>query len=230
MTRKLLFTLLLVFGAIFIGLSVYSFINDAKFQRDGIKTNALIERIEVDYDDEGDADYDVFVSFTANGERVYGRLNTYFAGMDEGDSVEIYYLPSSPDDFRYAGSGNKLVNYILLFFGIFMIGFPSAFIISDAVKSARKKLIKTGKLVVATITDFTVAENTKVLSKNPASLTCSDDEGNDYTVKFLLASNEHYLPGEKISVFVDEKNPKRYFIDRESYLSSISTAHEKTTE
>lgn len=224
MTKKLLFTLLIVFGALFIGLSVYMWISDAVYEREGVKTEAIIERIDIDYDDEGEAEHEVFVSFTANGERIYGKLNTYFAGMDEGDTVEIYYLPYSPHDFRYAGAGDSLVNFILLFFGLFMVGFPLYFIISDAVKTSRKKLIKTGRRVLATITDFTVSENAQILSKHPASLTCSDMEGNDYTVKFLLEREEHYLPGETISVYIDEKNPKRYYIDRESYLSATSVS------
>ena len=53
----------------------------------------------------------------------------------------------------------------------------------------------------------------------PATLYCIDDNHNVYSVKFLMANDEDYKNGDKIDVYTDKNNSKKYFIDREKYLS-----------
>lgn len=93
---------------------------DKEYKKSGVKTDAYIERIEVEqqYINEKYHYYHhVFVSFEVDGEIYGGELNYYDSSMNEGDITEIYYMPDNPEHFICAKNGS-IVSILLVCFGV----------------------------------------------------------------------------------------------------------------
>ena len=53
-------------------------------------------------DSDGDTQYKVLVEFQADDEKIEGSLGYHVSGMKKGQTVQIFYNPNDPHDFKSA--------------------------------------------------------------------------------------------------------------------------------
>jgi len=89
-------------------------------QKSYTETQAVISHIASEYDaTDGSTDYTVYVTYTVDGKEYTDiPLDSYHAGMNEGDTVAIKYNPNNPSEIITAGSLTKL---IMIGFGVLVI-------------------------------------------------------------------------------------------------------------
>ena len=95
--------ILLIVGLIFaVGAAIYIFYNISYTKRHGIKTNAVVSRIEEHYSADPDSgssvSYDIFVEYTdETGNKQEAKIsNQGFKAFEIGDKLLIKYLPKKP--------------------------------------------------------------------------------------------------------------------------------------
>lgn len=222
--RKLVAVILPIFISVIlivVGFILYD--NSLKFEKRGVKTDAVIVRIDEKRDSDGDYDHIVYVRYTVNGREYTTRLGTYTSSMYVGKTVPILYMPNNPSDIMYG----KLTKFPAIVF----IGMGGVFFIIGIIALSRTfpaagrlgRLKASGRCVEATVVDFSYSRNTRIMEKYPATLVCTDSENNEYKVKFLIKNPFGYGIGGKVKVYVDESNPKKYAVDVESWLSSVES-------
>ncbi len=91
-----------VVGVLICGMGLYlSFFETRGF----VATTAVIDRIEETWSGSEDTDYDVWVSYSAEGRSYYGELDNYSSSYHEGKRIKIYYDPQNPE--RIHGDSRK---------------------------------------------------------------------------------------------------------------------------
>ncbi len=222
--RKLVAVILPIFISVIlivIGFILYD--NSLKFDKRGVKTDAVIVRIDEKRDSDGDYDHIVYVRYTVNGREYITMLGTYTSSMYVGKTVPILYMPNNPSDIIY-GKLTKFPAIVFIVMGgvFFIIGVIA---LSRTFPAAGRlgRLKASGRCVEATVVDFSYSRNTRIMEKYPATLVCADSENNEYKVKFLIKNPFGYGIGGKVKVYVDESNPKKYAVDVESWLSSVES-------
>ena len=225
--RKLAAVILPIFISVIlivVGLILYD--NSQKFEKRGVKTDAVIVRMEKERDSDGDYQHIVYVRYIVDGREYTTRLGTYTSSMYVGKTVPIFYMPNNPSDIMYG----KLTKFtVIVFFGmggvIFIIGVIALFRTFPAA-GRLGRLKASGRCVEATVVDFSYSRNTRIMEKYPATLVCMDSENNEYKVKFLIRNPFGYGIGGRVKVYVDNANPKKYAVDLESWLSSFAGGEE----
>ena len=192
------------------------------YKSNGIKTYAVITKIEVNRNTaDEDVTHDVYVKFEAEGKVIEGRLGTYVAGMNEGQTVPIRYMPDNPQNFTYA-KGMFLIPVILYIVSAVMLLF-----IIPPIKELRKnskleKLKTTGQKIIATIDEVTAKNNVRIFEKTPVTVVCSDENDITYRSKFLSPEPRIYFAGAEITVYTKDKE---YVVDENS-VSGTGTLKE----
>ena len=114
-----------------------------KFQRDGIKTQAEIVRIEKDYDVNHKEEISVYVQYTVGDTTYTEKLDYYASNLSVGEIVPIYYLPDNPTSISYAKA--QFLPSVLFYAGAgICLGFAGFIIVSNIVGGRDKKLKENG--------------------------------------------------------------------------------------
>lgn len=218
-SKKKLFLLLLISGIIFLCAGIFLSAKATKFERNGIKTQAEVVRIEREYDANYKEEISVYVKYTVGNTTYTRELDYYASGLYEGDIVTILYLPDDPASITYAKT--QFLPPVLFYVGAgICLGFGVFVALSGVVGGGRlKRLKENGQKVTAIIKRFDYNRNTRVGGKHPATLTCADSFGNTYETKFLYEYGRHFNIGDTITVYVDSVNEKKYAIDVQEYLT-----------
>lgn len=182
-----------------------------RYRDEGRKTEAEIVRIERDRRDGSKTSHRVYVEFTADGKTYKGELHTYWAGMREGEAVEIYYMPDRPEDFTDAKTLILSPALLLTLGAAFFL--PSSAI--GAVKLARRvrlgRLKECGQAIDAEIIGCTFSDKLLVCGKKLVTLVCSDGR-RTYRTRLLAAPGE-FSVGDKVRVYADSVSPEKYVVD-----------------
>ncbi|MBQ8290976.1 MAG: DUF3592 domain-containing protein [Clostridia bacterium] len=93
---------MLISGLIFLFAGIYLSAKSTKFERNGIKVQATVVRIDKEYDANGKEDISVFVQYTVGNTTYTSKLDYYASHLHEGSIVPILYLPDSPASITYA--------------------------------------------------------------------------------------------------------------------------------
>ena len=89
-----------------------------------METEATITEIEIYEDSDGDTQYNVLVEFRADDEKIEGSLGYHVSGMKKGQTVQIFYNPNDPHDFKSASEDIWLfVVFIVLGVPFLLFGF-----------------------------------------------------------------------------------------------------------
>ena len=210
--------LLICFSAlIFMVFASFLLARSANYKNKGIKTYAVITRIEINRNIASeDTTYDVYVKFEAEGKVIEGRLDTYVAGMQEGETVPIRYIPGNPRNFTYA-KGMFLIPVLLYIASAVMLLFLIPPIKELRKNSKIEKLKATGQKITATIDEVTIKNNVRVFEKTPVTLVCSDENGITYRSKFLSPEPRKYFAGAEITVYAKDGE---YVVDEDSVSES----------
>lgn len=210
---RLIALLSVLIGILFLGIAVFLSARSSEFRTRGIEAQAVITRIERTSDST-----EVYVSYTADGKNYSGRLDTYVAGMETGDSVPILYLPENPSKITYARF-TRLPSVVFGVVGALILGLGLFGALWGPLKNLRlERMKKRGKEISAVISDFKRSENVRIFGKAPASLICADSFGNIYKAGIFAGRGEHFVPGEKISVYIDPSRPGKYAVDVPGFL------------
>lgn len=108
MNRKTTLIAAMAIGILICVLGVYlSFFETRGF----VRTTAIIDRIDqtwsgTDADGVDEYDYDVWVTYSAEGKTYSGELDTYSSGYEVGKRIRIYYDPANPEKIH--GDSRKL--------------------------------------------------------------------------------------------------------------------------
>ena len=216
-SNKKIIPLLCISSLIFIVFASFLVASGVNYKNKGVKTYAVITRIEIERRAASeDVTFDVYVKFEAEGRIIEGRLDTYVAGMREGQKIPIRYMPDNPRNFTYA-KGMFLVPVLLYIMSAVMLLFIIPPIKDLRKKSKLGKFKVTGQKIIATIDEVTVKNNVRILQKSPVTVICSDENGITYRSKFLSPYPRKYFAGANITVYTKDG---KYVVDEDSVSES----------
>lgn len=72
------------------------------FKKNAVETEATITKIESYEDSDGDTQYNVLVEFYVDDTKLEGSLGYHASGMKKGQTIQIFYNPDDPHDFKSA--------------------------------------------------------------------------------------------------------------------------------
>jgi hypothetical protein len=217
-----------IVGLALIVLSIYVYFDNKKFMADAEKAEATITQITSKRDSDGDIRHTVYVEFEVDGELYEGSLGFYSSSMYEGKTVDVYYDPENPGDFR--GEGSSFLSVFLIVLGLifFLVGGGMIFGMIRKKKRARV-LMETGRRVDATIDCIRLNLNYRVNRRHPfvLDLTYADPTtGKVFTfvsdniwfnVEAVLQNN----PITTLSVYIDEQDSRKYYVDLEPLVACL---------
>lgn len=227
--EKVIFAVFAIVGAVMIVASIIFGIKGFREKNSSVEIEAVIDRIDVWYDSDGDERHDVYVSYDYNGHHYSGvESNYYNSGMREGKVTKIHIDPDRPYEVSYS-SGLIVAMIALLFMGLvfFLVGaIPTAIRIKK--EKNHKRLLTDGRRIIAKIEDMYLDHTLTVNGYNPFVILCKYTD--DFTGVEQTYKSHHIWdgavgvlePGMEIQVYVDRDDPKKYFVDPYSALNSMS--------
>lgn len=218
-----------IFALIGVGLilgAVIIFVNGMRFKQSAVSVTGTIVDIITEYDDDGDVNHKVYVTYTFEGrtyERV--RLNLYTSGMHIGKEITLLCDPQNPSRIR-SESGIYIASVILLVMGcvFFCVGFiPLIFIIKKKIN--HKKLLTDGRVLYATVERIDINRNYWVNGQNPYIIYCTWKDEYTNVLHHFRSENLWTDPsivfqvGSQINVYVDANDFGKYYVDAQPKLN-----------
>lgn len=113
-----------IIGLALIVAGIVCLVKSENFKKNAVETEATITEIEIYEDSDGDTQYNVLVEFRADDEKIEGSLGYHVSGMKKGQTVQIFYNPNDPHDFKSASEDIWLfVVFIVLGVPFLLFGF-----------------------------------------------------------------------------------------------------------
>ena len=113
-----------IIGLALIVAGIVCLVKSENFKKNAVETEATITEIEISEDSDGDTQYNVLVEFRADDEKIEGSLGYHVSGMKKGQTVQIFYNPNDPHDFKSASEDIWLfVVFIVLGVPFLLFGF-----------------------------------------------------------------------------------------------------------
>lgn len=107
-----------IIGIVLIVVGSVWIIKSENFKKNAVQSEAIITKIDTFEDIDGDTQYNVLVEFSADDVKIEGNLGYHVTGMKKGQTVQIFYNPDDPHDFKSASED-------LWMFAIFIVmGIP----------------------------------------------------------------------------------------------------------
>ena len=206
--------IIFIVSAGFIATGVFVLVDNSRYTKNGVPTEATITDIHSYVDSNGDTEHTVTVMFEVGGETYGGSLGVYVSGMKVGDKVEVFYMPDNPNDFgcpEYSVLPAVICFVAAAVIACFVV---VPVVVSKAKKAKLKRLKESGKHVVARICQVKES-NTRINGREVARLVCMTADGREYVRKVLLGS-DFYDVGDDIDVYEDLSTGK-YSIDLDEY-------------
>lgn len=225
----ILSTVFMFIGLAVIALGIYLFVDNRAFMEGAEKTEAIITQIDTRQDSDGDEHHTVYVEFEVDGRSYSGDLGFYTSSMRRGKAVTVYYDPDDPGYFR--GSGSSFLGIFVSAFGLVFILIGGGIIFAMLLKKKRaKRLLETGRRVDATIDCVRYNRSYTVNGRHPyvLDLTYVDPATGKYytfTSENIWFNVEAVLQTTSIatlSVYIDEQNSRRYYVDIEPLTSLLA--------
>lgn len=107
-----------IIGVALIAAGIICLAKSENFKKTAVETEATITEIEMYEDSDGDTQYNVLVEFRADDEKIEGSLGYHVSGMKKGQTVQIFYNPNDPHDFKSASED------IWIFAVLIVLGVP----------------------------------------------------------------------------------------------------------
>lgn len=220
--ENLIWIIFTVIGIILILIGVFVGINIFKYDN---KENTIgtITNISSHIDNDGDRNYEVYVTYNVDGKKYESKLNGYSSSFYEGKEIEIYYDKDNPSEI-----GVKSLDLVFLIFpGIglifFIIGGTGIIIKIKRIKF-EKSLKENGEVIYANYVETIINTSYRVNRKHPYNIICEWNNPED-NKKYIFKSKNIWLNPEniieqrnikKFPIYVDNKNKKKYVIDIDS--------------
>lgn len=212
-------SIFIAIGLLIIALAIFLNIQNSKFMENAIETTAEITQITTSRDSDGDTTHSVQVIFYIDGKEYEGNLGYYSSDMYKGKTVNIYYDPQNPNNFKSASS--NIASFIMIPFGgiFFAVG---CFILYRGIKSSSlKKLKESGRRIDAKIDDVSLNTNYSVNGRHPYIIDCSyfneiEDKVYSFTSQNIWTNIQPIIDAKNITtipVYIDENDSSKYFVD-----------------
>lgn len=109
------------------------------FKKNAVETEATITKIESYEDSDGDTQYNVLVEFYVDDTKLEGSLGYHASGMKKGQTIQIFYNPDDPHDFKSASEDLWMfVVFIVAGIPFAIVGFSTVIIkLITAIKNRR---------------------------------------------------------------------------------------------
>lgn len=209
-------------GAMFLAVGIVFLLRDSDFREKGVKADAVIVRIDSDYDRHREKyEHEVYVEY-AVWQTVYTeRLGYYSSGMDVGEVVPILYMPGAPGEIVYAGTGSIVLPSVFCAAGGILAGVGAFVALRGTGKRVRlKRLKEEGRQVSAVVKRIEYNAAVYVFGKHPAVLVCADQEGREYSAKIMHGRLSVLQPGDPIAVYIDRADPEKYAVDADGAVAA----------
>lgn len=212
-------TIFIAVGLLIIILGIYLNIENSKFMKTALQTEAEITNITTHRDSDGDTTHSVDVVFYVNGKEYEGELGSYSSNMYEGKAITVYYDPQNPNNFR--SDNSNIASFILIPIGgiFFIVG---SFTLYRYIKSTSlKKLKEYGRRIDAKIDDVSLNTNYSVNGRHPYIIDCSyfneiEDKVYSFTSQNIWTNIQPIIDAKNITtipVYIDENDSSKYFVD-----------------
>lgn len=205
----------LLFGIVFCTFSIYLTVDSIIFKLNAERVNCEIVQVTEDRNSDNEICYDLYVSYSYGGiayEKV--KIDDWDKLMKVGDKVNFYCNAQEPKDLRtYEPSiFGMMVNFLPFLFGLiaFVIGISPILDIYG-----KKKLLRTGKVIYATIDSIEEIRRHKRNSIYELNCYYYDEFiGKAYRFKEMLFDNEFekLQEGDTIKIVVKPEDYSHYKI------------------
>lgn len=163
-----------------------------------------------------------FVEYTINGKTYGSALNVVTSSMRPGGKIIVYYRKDNPQEVRYLEE-NGWVIAVLVFMGVVFVGIGTAFrAVDKAYRRKVQRLLATGKVVDAEITDISEDTEKSMNGRHPIIISCRfvAPDGRIHLFRSASFWYESYEinPKKKVRVYMDRNNPSDYYVDVDSVV------------
>lgn len=207
-----------IFASIGFGFLIYNKVTE----KDYLPTLATISHIYTYYDDDDDVCHEVYVNYEVDGITYTDvKINSYYAGMQEGQQITIFYNKYNPEKTRV-----KKVNVVFIIFaavGSLILTVVIVMLAKDKRKSKEQKFIissDTSKKHFAQIYDIALDPSYLVNGRAVYSkFTCQyNDSGVVKTIKSkrYKAQKSDVRIGDIVDVYTNDKYSSVSAIDYSS--------------
>ena len=182
------------------------------FVNNGVKVQATITDINVDRTGNSNS-YHVYVEYEVDGKTYNNELGTYYSGMAEGQTIDIYYLTSNPNRIEQVSSSQTVSTVLYCVSGgLFLVS--GIFVYQFISSVSLEKLKKTGNRISCKVKEVRYNANFSVNRVHPYKVYC--ENGSEQFVSPNIFDNLSYIQvGDSIDVYKSSVNNK-YYIDVDS--------------
>ncbi len=199
-------------GSALLGVSYAMYMDGLYFRRNGVRTEAVIEKIRHD---------DIWIRYSTGKNTFTSLLGYYDSSLREGDTILIYYDYNKPGR-SYTVSSALLCRVVttsglLMVFGGAMVGF---FI--SAGKRRERWLLRNGIQIQAKIIGVNMDQNISGNYQHPYRVVCQSLMP-DGSIREFLSWHLWYDPtgsflSDSVTVFLDPNDDSQYYMDLFSVL------------
>lgn len=210
---------LLLFGAIFIGVSLL-FIKDDFRSRGWPATDGVISSVRQSRDSDGNTMYTPTVSYTVNGEN-YTTTPSYSSSTNYtvGNKQTVHYNPATPSEGVLRTSGAGLLVYMFPIIGLAVIIVGIVSFVRDRRRSRQINALRTnGIKIQGVVTDVTSGGTNSRASVITVSATTPDGQvrhfqSDSVSGLSIVGLAEYQTKPVAIDVYIDPVNPGNYYVD-----------------
>lgn len=209
----------LLVATFFVTTSTLNFV--AKSKVTSGKVVDLVEHTSTDSDNHDSYTYAPVIDFTtADNQDIEfeSDVSSNPPAYHAGDSVQVLYDPASPHDAKINSFFELwFASLILGLLGLVFAGIGYGLIIAGIRRAALiKKLLASGQKVEAAVKQVALNTSIKVNGRSPYQIICEYNDGGEvrvFTSDDIWFDPTEYLKEQKISVYVDPANHKKYYVD-----------------
>ncbi len=210
-----------IVGIIFLIVGIAISVHNNNFLKNAQQTNAVISRVEKEYYKDSDGDrktkHNVWVKYEINGKQYEELLDYYSSNMREGDTIIINYSPDDPSEI-ITNTGSKILDLVIIPLGSILAMLGLFFILKKILSDQRRKrLIQSGECLTGVITNVEINKYVTINNRHPYKAECEVID--HYSGERYLYSSDNIignisdLIGKEVTVYVDSKNKKNYYVD-----------------
>ena len=206
-------------GVILLTVGVYVYADSRAFKDESMPVEAVILTMRgATHDSLGTP----VVEYTIGGKTYTATLSMSSSSMHPGKQITVYYRPENPWHVRYLDDNGWLL-ILFLFMGTVFAGMGAAFLIMKRRQKRKiRRLLATGNVIEAEITDIRADVNQSMNGRHPVIVSCryTASDGRIYLFRSGSFWYESYEidPKRKVRVYVDRNNLSNYYVDVDSAL------------
>ncbi len=206
-------------GIVMAAICAYVAIDTSLFKGKSCPAQAVI--IDVAYHG-SDMTGTTIVRYSANGQAHTCGLNYTSTSLHKGDTITINYLKTDPRKARYI-AGNRFIIILSAVMALVFGGMGAALLLAQRRRKRKTmRLIKTGMMVEADITDISENMYMSMDGRHPIIISCryTSPEGRVYLFRSSSSWYGSYdiTPKKKIKVYIDREDPSFYYVDVDSVV------------